>query len=270
MKTIIQCLLGLCVLNCGCKTQHSVYNIILDLDAKAMFGNKQLTAVEVKVLKKRDKGNRFIQNLVIDEKYLAANGNEAVMTRVRGAVWNPEQFERQIQWRFKDGDVVQVVPVSQHGDWRGMVLSAPVEPRQIEFEASREQLEKMGIRRITLQVRYKKFNQEFEENLNVSVMPEQELVTKTILKDKDTKGYVYRLIFDDVTEGNLISTWSAKTNDYYVFAAIPPDLKDQTSSVFQAAKKLGEVMQTNTRDGKVPDAEKILQNFQTIFDLDKK
>jgi hypothetical protein len=145
----------------------------------------------------------------------------------------------------------------------------PVEPRTIDFEASLDQLKEMSISRVTLQVRYKKFNQEIEDNLHISPAQGQALVNKTIYTDKNTRGYVYRLILNHTTEGKLVLPWSAKTNDNYVFATIPADLKDKASPIFQKAQELGQVIQT-TIDGKVPDAGKILDTFKEIFDVIKK
>ncbi len=245
---------------------HRIINFILDLDGKEMF-ETEANYVTVNVRKKRDKGNSFADRIVIDKKYLTEKGSNSTVMYARGEDTNPDVFEYQMQWSLRGGNIFPPVPLWEKGEWAGITLAPPVKPRLIEFEANLEQLKEMGISRATLQVRYKKFNEEIEENLHVSPAQGQALVNKNIFTDKDTKGYVYRLVLNHTTEGKLALPWSAKTADNYVFATIPPDLKDKSSKIFQEAKKIGNIIKS--ADGKVPNAETIIDTFKEIFDIVK-
>lgn len=245
---------------------HRIINFILDLDGKEMF-ETEANYVTVNVRKKRDKGNSFADRIVIDKKYLTEKGSNSTVTYARGEDTNPDVFEYQMQWSLRGGNIFPPVPLWEKGEWAGITLAPPVKPRLIEFEANLEQLKEMGISRATLQVRYKKFNEEIEENLHVSPAQGQALVSKNIFTDKDTKGYVYRLVLNHTTEGKLVLPWSAKTADNYVFATIPPDLKDKSSKIFQEAKKIGSIIKS--ADGKVPSTETVIDTFKEIFDIVK-
>lgn len=247
--------------------EYRPINFILDLDAKDMF-DKEVNHVAVSIRKKRSVGNSFLKSIVIDKKYLAEKGSTALVSYARDADTNSDLFEYQTQWSLRGGNVFPSVPSWLKGDWAGVTLTAPVQPRFIEFEAQLDQLKEMGISRATLQVRYQKFGEIVEENIHVSPVQGQALVAKTIFTDKNTKGYTYRLILNHTTEGKLALEWTAKTNDNYVFATIPADLKDKSSKIFRKAKETaGNIREII--DGKVPDAELLIDTFKNVFDLIK-
>lgn len=247
--------------------EHRKVNFVLDLDAKDIF-DKEINYVTVNVRKQRDKGNPFSDRLVIDKKYLNENGSNSVITYARGEDSNPDVFEYQTQWSLRGGHVVPPAPLWQKGDWAGMTLAAPVQPRLIEFEADLEKMKAMDMKRATLQIRYKKFGEEIEENIHVSPAQGQALVNKTIFTDKDSKGYMYRLIFNHATEGKLALDWVSKANDNYVFATIPTDFNDKSSKLFREAKDLGE--RIKSFEGKVPDLEHMIPLFEKFYNLIKK
>ena len=151
---------------------------------------------------------------------------------------------------------------------QAVTLSPPVTPRLIEFEADLEKLKNTGITRVTLQIRYKKFNQEIEENLNISPAQGKALVEKLIFMDRDTRGYVYRLIFNHQTEGKLALPWSAKLNDNYVYAVVPDDLSNKTSELFIKAIDAAKTIVAPGPDGKVT-TEKVLDQFKEILGVPK-
>lgn len=247
--------------------EHRYINFILDLDAKDIFDN-EVNYVSVKVRKTREQGNPFLDQIVIDKKYLSEKGSNVTMMYARGEDKNPDTYEYQTQWSLRGGNIFPPVPVWEKGDWAGVTLFPPVKPLNIEFEANLDQLKEMGISRATLQIRYKKFGEEIEDNLHVSPAQGQYLTNKLLFSDKDTRGYVYRLVFNHTVEGKLALPWSSKVNDNYVYATIPDELKDKTTPLFEAAKKLG--AEIKLKEGKIPAAETILDAFKDIFNTIKK
>ncbi|MCY7293137.1 MAG: hypothetical protein LH615_13245, partial [Ferruginibacter sp.] len=105
---------------------------------------------------------------------------------------------------------------------------------------------------------------EMEENLQISPVQAQALVNKTIYTDKDTRGYVYRLILNHTTEGKLALPWSVKVNDNYVYAVIPDDFSNKTSELFIKAIDAAKTIVNPGADGKVT-ADKILDQFKEVL-----
>ena len=104
-----------------------------------------------------------------------------------------------------------------------------------------------------------KFGKEVEENIQLSVAAGEPVVQKTIYIDKNTRGYVYRLIFNHKTEGKLALDWTPQINDNYIYASIPEDMTNKESEVFRTAKETGSEMLQGSK-------EKVLDKFRDIFD----
>jgi hypothetical protein len=159
-------------------------------------------------------------------------------------------------------------PVWEKGQLEAVTLKPPVTPRVIEFEADMDKLKEGNISRVTLQVRYKKYDEEIEENINISPAKNEALVSKMLFMDRDTRGYVYRLIFNHTTEGKLALPWSVKINDNYVYAIIPDELQDKTSDVFLKAIDAAKKIATPTPDGKVT-VDRVLDSFKEVLGVVK-
>lgn len=251
--------------------QHRDINFILDLDAKDIF-EQEVNYVTVGVRKKRTTGNDFNDAITIDSKYLKEKGIAAQVTYARGDDKNTDLYEYKSQWSLRGGKIWPPNPVWTKGDWQGVTLSPPIYPRNIEFEADIDAMKQMNISRATLQIRYRKFGQEYEDNIAISPAKNEPLVSKMIYTDNDTKGYAYRLVFNHTTKGKLAMDWEAKINDNYVYAAIPAELKDENSDIFKKAVEAGKtIVASSTDNTKVIDAtSSVLDLFKDIFGSPKK
>lgn len=245
--------------------QHRDINLILDGEAEKMFGD-EVNALSVDIRKKRSGGNDFQDAIMIDKAKLA-KGVLASLTYARGEDKNPDVYEYRVSWNLK-GRVYPENPQWEKGDWKGINLVAPVAPRNIMFEGDIAAMKEMGIPRATLQVRYQKFGQEVETNIPITVSKGVPLVEKTIYTDKDTRGYVYRLILTPTTGEKLVMPWESKINDDYVYAALPEQLKDRESELFKQAVELGKTI-LSPKDGEVSKTNAILDSFKEIFDTIK-
>ena len=241
--------------------QHREINLILDGQAEQMFGD-EVNAVSVDIRKKRSNGNDFQDAITIDKNTLK-KGTLASLTYARGEDKNPDVYEFRTSWNLK-GNVFPENPQWEKGDWKGINLVAPVSPRAIQFEGDLSQMTEMGIPRATLQLRYLKFGKEVETNVPLTVSKGQPLIEKTIYTDKDTRGYVYRLILTPKTGDKLVLPWQANINDDYVFATIPDELRDKESELFKSAIELGKTILA-PKDGEVNKAASILDSFKEIF-----
>lgn len=245
--------------------QHREIHLILDGQAEQMFGD-EVNAVSVDIRKKRSSGNDFQDAITIDKTTLT-KGTLASLTYARGEDKNPDVYEYRTSWNLK-GNIYPTDPKWEKGDWKGINLTAPVSPRTIQFEGDLTQMQEMGIPRATLQVRYQKFGKEVETNIPLTVSKGQSLIEKTIYTDKDTRGYVYRLILTPKTGEKCVLPWEAKINDDYVFAVIPDALRDKESEIFKQAVELGKTI-LSPKDGEVNKVDKVLDGFKEIFDTVK-
>ena len=251
--------------------QHRDINFILDLDAKDIF-EQEVNYVTVNVRKKRTTGNDFNDAVTIDSKFLKEKGISAQMTYARGEDKNTDVYEYKSQWSLRGGKIWPPSPVWQKGDWQGVTLYPPIYPRNIEFEADIDALKQMNISRATLQVRYRKFGQEYEDNVSISPSKNEPLVSKIIYTDNDTKGYAYRLVFNHTSKGKLALDWEAKINDNYVYATIPDALKDENSEIFKKAVEAGKTIVASSTDNTqvVNATNSVLDLFKDIFGAPKK
>lgn len=241
---------------------------VLDGEAVDMF-EKEINYANVKARRKSTTGGYVeIGDYTFNRTNVADKGTVAVISNAPGAGANREMFEYKTQWSMKGGFVYPAEPKWQLGQMTAITVAPPVSPRLVEFEADLDQLKASGITRATLQVRYSKFGQEMEENLHISPAQAQALVNKTIYTDKDTRGYVYRLILNHVTEGKLALPWSVKVNDNYVYAVIPDDFSNKTSDLFLKAIDAAKTIVNPSSDGKVT-VDKILDQFKEVLQVVK-
>jgi len=245
--------------------QHRDVRFILDLEAEQMF-NQEVNYVTVSVRKNRSNGEPFNDDITIDKEYLKKSGTQASVTYARSGDNSTDLYEYKMQWSLKGNIIYPENPAWTRGEWQGVTLGAPVTPRTIEFEGDIEQLKQMQIARATLQVRYKKFGQEIESDIPITVSQNTPLVSKVFLIDRNTQGYAYRMVFTHKTEGKLALDWSSKINDGYVYATIPEQLSDKTSTIFQKAVEAGKILSAGgENEKKIGKGFEILDKFKDIY-----
>jgi len=239
--------------------QHRDIEMVVDLDAVDVF-NDEINYVTVDVRKKRSSGNDFQDQVTIDKKYIEENGVRASLTYARGEDKNPDLYQYKTQWSLRGGNIYPKNPTWKKGEWEGITLDVPLTPRTIELEADLEELQTSDISRATLQVRYRKFGREFEENIHVSQAKGEALASGRIFTDKNAPGYMYRLIFNHKELGKMVLDWQAKTiNDNYVYANIPSKLQEKDpdflDKILKAAKEASADVNS---DGSVKEEQGVL------------
>ncbi len=237
--------------------QHRDINFIVDLDAKDIF-EQAVNYVTVNVRKRRSSGNPFVDRVTIDSKYLKDKGVAATVTYARGDDTDPDTYEYQQQWSLRGGRVFPDNPPWQKGSWQGVTLSPPIVARTIEVEGDLAALKASDITRITVQVHYPQFGEEMEENIQLSPVKNEPLVSRRIFMDRGARGYVYRLVINHTREGKLVLPWSAKVGDDYVYATIPEDFLKEGSPALNEAKEAGKVAGDSAK-------EKVLDKFKDVL-----
>ncbi|MEX0290262.1 MAG: hypothetical protein AB3N14_14235 [Flavobacteriaceae bacterium] len=237
--------------------QHRDIRFILDLEAKEMF-DEAVNHVTVIAKKERSSGNSYEERLTFDKSFIEKNGITGVLTYARGEDEDPSAFEYKSQWSFAGGNTYPKNPKWEKGSWEGVTLDPPVTTRTIELEADIEELQSSDITRVTAQLRYRQFGVEQETNVQLSAQKGEPIISKKIFVDRDTNGYVYRLILNHKKEKKLVLPWEPMINDNYIYANIPEDILDTESEVFKIAKEAGEDLVKKA-------GEKVLDKFEEVF-----
>lgn len=240
-------------------------NFIVDQESIELFNN-EVNYVTMQVRKRRSFGNPFEKSLTINKVMFKDKGLLASTNYARGEDKDPSVFEYKALWSLKGGKLYPPSPDWEVGDWESITLTAPVSARQIEFEADFDKMKEMGFRRATLQLRYKKYGEEVETNIPLSIasgLPA--IATKFIYTDRSTRGYVYRIILTHETEGKLLLDWSPSINDDDVFLSVPAALSDKNSQLFREAVSRGR--NAIATDGRVDAVNRILERFKDIINI---
>ncbi|MEZ4824910.1 MAG: hypothetical protein R3C61_01250 [Bacteroidia bacterium] len=248
--------------------QHRDVNVIMDLDAEDMMG-KELNYVTVSLRKQRSvKGaNDFSHQLTFDRKFFEENGNRATVTYSKAQDGDPDEYEYKVQWSLRGGNIFPPADTTwTKGSWQGVTLAPPVNPRNIRYEVDLDELSDLGIRNVTLQLRYEKFGKEVETNMNIGLYSKQPYMEKTIYMDKNTRGYAYRLIFTHKEKGPMVTDWEAKINTDYIFAVVPEQLrKGDQSFIDQMLERGKQIVAGGSRDAEVQDGQKVLDKFKDVI-----
>lgn len=200
----------------------------LDLDAVDIFEDA-INHVSVEVRKRRSKGRDFTSSALIDKKYIDENGISADITYAKMREDDPNAFEYLVRWSLRGGVDYPANPDWQTGSWEGITLSPPVRPLLIEAEADLLELEELDIVRATVQLRYNKFNQTYDDpkGLQISVTRGEPLADKTIYHDPDNLGLQYQITFYHKTQGRIQTPWQQGSQDGYIFCAVPDSIRQR-------------------------------------------
>lgn len=248
--------------------QHRDINLIMDLDAEDMIG-KEINYATVSVRKKRNQegANDFSQQITLDRKFIEENGNRITLTYSKAQDQNPDVYEYKVQWSLRGGHVFPPKDTSwTKGDWQGLTLSPPIQPQPMRFEVDLDEMKSLGIRNVTLQLRYLKFGKEVESNINISLYKKEPFAETTIYMDKNTQGYAYRLVFSHQSKGVLAMPWEASINTNYVFAVVPEELRKEDPTFLEQAIAAGKTILGGAGDGKeVKEGQGVLDKFKDLI-----
>ncbi|MEZ4849252.1 MAG: hypothetical protein R3B93_11685 [Bacteroidia bacterium] len=246
--------------------QHRDINLILDLDAQDMF-DTEVNYVTVSVRKRRTDGHDFSDNVTFDKEFIKNNGVKATLTYARGEDRRPDLFEYKMQWSLRGGKVFPENPAWTQGNWEGVTMAPPIKPMLMEVEADLDEMKAAGVTRITAQILYSKFNKLETTNIHISPAKGQPLVEQKLFADRYASGYAYRYIINTKEHGKLVSDWSEKQNDGYLFVAIDPELLEKDTPKFKKAQKKGLNIISETIDELAAQPEiKGMDVFKTFFD----
>jgi hypothetical protein len=102
-----------------------------------------------------------------------------------------------------------------------VTLSAPVVPLVVEAEADLDELEQMGVARVSVELRYKRFGKAYtdKKGLSISQATGEPLVNKVIYRDTDKDKIEYRLIYHHKKLGKITDESWRSLDGAYIYCA---------------------------------------------------
>ncbi len=247
--------------------QHRDINVILDLDAEEMMG-KEVNFVTVNIRKRRSaEGANDFQQDVTYHKDLK-DGTRTVVTYSKALDDAPEVYEYKVKWSLRGGMEFPVGDTSwTKGSWQGLNLAPPIKPRTIRLEADIPEMKELGVKNVTLQLRYRKFGKEVETNMSINASASDGFAEKMIFHDRNTQGYAYRFVFHDKELGPIATPWEAKINTDYLFATIPKELRDKKQDWLKTALEAAKVVVSTDANGGINKEQQILDKFNKVIEI---
>jgi hypothetical protein len=230
--------------------QHREIPINLSLERPEIF-DEAVNYVTVNVRKRRSVGNTFEDRVTFDAKSITEKGLAATVTYARGEDRSPDVFEYRTQWSVKGGGVHPANPPWVRGGPEGINLEPPIEARKIDVEGDLEAMTASGVTRVTVQIHYPRLGREVEENIPISPVGKEPLISRLIYTDRETRRIGYRLIVNHKTEGTLVLPWTPLEQPY-VYAAIPPALLSEPQ-MKEEAKVAAKGLATSATDKVLDD-----------------
>ncbi|WDP90212.1 MAG: hypothetical protein HUN04_11060 [Desulfobacter sp.] len=211
--------------------QRRELRFVIGLTAYDIFSQMvNYATVQVRVPRK---GQRpFIDELSIDKKYLEENGQTAMLSYAR--MGDDElTYDYAVQWSLRGGHLYPPKPVWKKGESMNVDLTAPIRPVTIEAEADLDELEEMGVARVSVELRYKRFGSQYTDKKGFALSPGvgEPVVSKVIYQDTDSDRLEYRLIFHTRKAGKIKGDdWHTVDGDY-IYCAPAETIIDKLRSL---------------------------------------
>ncbi len=199
--------------------QRREMRFVIDNEAYDIF-KEMVNYATVQVRVPRKDQRPFIDELTIDRKYLESSGQTATLTFARMGD-DAQNFEYATQWSLRGGHLYPKEPRWQEGELMAVTLSAPVVPLVVEAEADLEELEEMGVARVSVELRYKRFGKTYTDKKGLALSPSggEPLVNKVIYRDTNSDKIQYRLIYHHKKLGKMADKSWRSLDGAYIYCA---------------------------------------------------
>ncbi len=199
--------------------QRREMRFVIDNEAYDIF-NEMVNYATIQVRVPRKGQRPFIDELTIDKKYLEANGQTALLTYARMGD-DKQMYDYAVQWSLRGGHLYPKTPNWAKGELMAVTLSAPVRPVTLEAEADLDELSELGVARVSVELRYKRFGKQFVDSKGFALSPSvgEPVVNKVLYRDVNKGALEYRLIYHHKKLGKIKSKGWSKVEGDYIYCA---------------------------------------------------
>jgi hypothetical protein len=197
--------------------QRREMRFVIDNEAYDIF-KQMVNYATVQVRVPREGQRPFIDEVTIDRKFLESNGQTATLSYARMGD-DAQTYDYAVQWSLRGGHLYPAKPRWQKGELMAVTLAAPVTPLLVEAEADLAELEELGIARVSVELRYKRFGKTITDIRALALSPAagEPLVSKTLYRDSGREGLDYRLIFHHKQLGKIAADEWQKVQGAYIY-----------------------------------------------------
>ncbi len=213
-------------------------NVMMDGVAKEMI-DKMINYVAVDIRKKRSQEGYFdFSTQTIFDQSTLNEGYKKSFSISKVMEGDTKPFEYRVKWSLKGGyDYFEGDTSWLKGDWLGISLNAPIEPLKVTLNSD---LKDFGIeskiRSVELQMRYIQFGKEKGRSILMKSSFPGEEISDTIYLDRNSKGYIYRLVYNHKELGNLATEWQSYTKFDRIDAYLPDDIINNNTIALKIMK----------------------------------
>ncbi len=211
--------------------QRREMRFVIDNEAYDIF-NEMVNYATVQVRIPRKGQRPFIDEMTIDRKYLEQNGQTATLTYARMGD-DAQMYDYAVQWSLRGGHLYPSKPQWQQGELMAVTLGAPVVPLTIETEADLDELEELGIARVSVELRYARFGKSFRDQKGLALSPAvgEPVASKVIYHDADKEKVEYRLIYHHKKLGKITDEAWKGVEGAYVYCSPSEMLLNKVQSL---------------------------------------
>ncbi len=199
--------------------QRREMRFVIDNEAYDIFKEMvNYATVQVRVPRK---GQRpFIDEFTIDKKYLENTGQTALLSYARMGD-DKQIYDYAVQWSLRGGHLYPKEPNWKKGELMAVTLAAPVRPVIVEAEADLDELEEMGVSRVSVELRYKRFGKSYVDKKDLALSPSagEPVLKKVIYQDTDSDTLEYRLIYFHKKLGKIKNEGWNPVDGNYIYCA---------------------------------------------------
>lgn len=205
--------------------QRRELRFVIDNEAYDIF--KEM--VNYAVIQVQVPGKEDPFEVTIDRNYLETNGQTATLSYARMGDDDAEPFKYATQWSLRGGYLYPREPQWQEGEMMAVTLAAPVRPMVVEAEADLAEFETMGMARVSVELRYKRFGKvHIDRNgLFLATASGQPVVNHVIYHDAEEDGLEFRLVYYHKKLGRIVENEWQPVHGGYIYCAPTPVVIDK-------------------------------------------
>ena len=210
--------------------QRREVRFVIDNEAYDIFKD-MVNYATVKVQVPREGQRPYEGELTIDRKHLEQQGQTASLSFARMGD-DAQEYEYATQWSLRGGYLYPSEPRWQTGELMAVTLAAPVRPVLIEAEADLDELENLGVARVTVELRYRRFGKSYLDREGLALSPAQgePVVSKIVYRDTESDVLEYRRVFHHREIAPIADSEWRRLEGTYVYCAPPAELLERAQA----------------------------------------